>query len=77
MSDSIYVIRCADGKHIGVNNTTGKCPACGEQLEGPSNTGFSKAVWMQDSKEKCMYDNFKPSDGPLWLVCTCPKCSVR
>ena len=25
--------KCKDGKHIGINNTTGRCPLCGEQLK--------------------------------------------
>lgn len=33
---------CKDGKHLGVNNTTGRCPLCGQQVESPSNYGFGK-----------------------------------
>jgi hypothetical protein len=31
---------CEEGNHIGVNNTTGRCPGCGEQIESPSKNGF-------------------------------------
>ena len=70
---------CKDGRHIGVNNTTGKCPMCGEQVESPSVSGFSKVLLMDIPKQqsRCMYDNFKPEDGLLGLVCNCPKCTRR
>lgn len=41
--------QCEDGKHAGVNNTTGRCPVCGEQVESPSEYGFAKALYLEDS----------------------------
>lgn len=46
-------ITCKDGNHPGVNNTTGRCPICGEQLEHPSASGFSKAIW-NSPKYECL-----------------------
>lgn len=40
--------QCEDGKHAGVNNTTGRCPVCGEQIESPSEDGFAKALYLED-----------------------------
>lgn len=37
---------CKDGQHAGVNNTTGKCPVCGTQIELPSESGFAKALYL-------------------------------
>lgn len=38
VSDPMLIknVSCGGGVHVGVNNTTGKCPSCGEQVESPT-----------------------------------------
>ena len=40
---------CAVGFHLGINNSTGKCIACGAQLEKASESGFAKAAYFGDT----------------------------
>lgn len=60
---------CKDGKHIGVNNTTGRCPVCGEQLESPSEQGFAKAAYLGDDIVSQAFD-IMGSRGIMPIVST-------
>lgn len=39
---------CRVGFHLGINNSTGKCIACGAQLERAMESGFAKAAYLGD-----------------------------
>lgn len=47
MNTEVTKYRCKDGIHVEVNNTTGRCPLCGKQIETPSGDGFAKAQYLE------------------------------